>query len=362
MKRSLLTKWAGRALLAGLLLSSPWPAAAQPKQPGARPAIAPDTAAEGEKLTAQQAMDIASKADSQPALSHPSAPVANSPSVLAPIAPAEGPATAKEKGSGNWKWPVGIVFGLIVGFILARVLGRRSAEQLAEVEDQDARERRRQHQRGQQANPASREEQRLSKDMTQEFINAPMRQSPPALPARPQPEAPALPKPPARPAPARSPAPIKPKAKKPARPMPTDLTPPPAPVPPTINELIDATAPEAAPAPVMAPAPTGPVHYYAPAPDVPSIEHRKLSPNPLPQMPLLITLAQADATRADFTFSPQADQSRIIGNGVRELKEFFAFELPPTEQFTSIRNLSPGKLEKRDDTWHVVQKANIALS
>jgi len=146
---------------------------------------------------------------------------------------------------------------------------------------------------------------------------------------------------------------------------------------PTIQELIDTTAPdvpidrdarveslealEAAAASAPS-APTGPVHYYAPAPDVPSIEHRKLSPNPLPQMPLLITLAQADAETAQFSFSPQADQSRIIGNGVRELKEFFQFELPPTEQFTTIQNLVPGKLEKRDDTWHVVQKAGIALS
>ena len=143
--------------------------------------------------------------------------------------------------------------------------------------------------------------------------------------------------------------------------------------PPAIQELIDAGASEApvaqaAPLPTEAssePAPaavaTGPVHYYAPAPDVPSIEHRKLSPNPLPQMPLLITMPQAEALTAQFSFSPQADQSRIIGNGVRELKEFFTFELPPTEQFTTIKNLAPGKLEKRDDTWHVVQKAQIAL-
>ncbi|GAA4055403.1 hypothetical protein GCM10022409_48220 [Hymenobacter glaciei] len=136
--------------------------------------------------------------------------------------------------------------------------------------------------------------------------------------------------------------------------------------PAAIQELIEASAPPAAPATAAAPeaaAPgNGPAHYYAPAPDVPSIEHRKLSPNPLPQMPVLITLPHAEATTAQFSFSPQADQSRIIGNGVRELKEFFQFELPPTEQFTTIQNLKPGKLEKRDDAWHVVQKAEIALS
>ena len=141
--------------------------------------------------------------------------------------------------------------------------------------------------------------------------------------------------------------------------------------PPAIQELIEASASAAAleaaaetPAvvPATPAASNGPLHYYAPAPDVPSIEHRKLSPNPLPQMPLLITLPYAAAETAQFSFSPQADQSRIIGNGVRELKEFFQFELPPTEQFTAIKNLTPGKLEKRDDVWHVVQKAEIALS
>jgi hypothetical protein len=137
--------------------------------------------------------------------------------------------------------------------------------------------------------------------------------------------------------------------------------------PPAIQELIEASAPPTTPAPGAAPdaavvPSNGPVQYYAPAPDVPSIEHRKLSPNPLPQMPVLITLPQAEATTAQYCFSPQADQSRIIGNGVRELKEFFQFELPPTEQFTAITNLKPGKLEKRDDAWHVVQKAEITLS
>ena len=138
--------------------------------------------------------------------------------------------------------------------------------------------------------------------------------------------------------------------------------------PPAIQELIEASASEASDAPAApatseAAAPNnGPLHYYAPAPDVPSIEHRKLSPNPLPQMPLLITLPHSEATTAQFSFSPQADQSRIIGTGVRELKEFFQFELPPTEQFTTIQNLTAGKLEKRDDAWHGVQKAGIALS
>lgn len=155
---------------------------------------------------------------------------------------------------------------------------------------------------------------------------------------------------------------------KPLEPGQTVEWPAPTSTPSAIQELLEASAPAETPAPAGAPetatpvASNGPVHYYAPAPDVPSIEHRKLSPNPLPQMPLLITLPHAEASTAQFSFSPQADQSRIIGNGVRELKEFFSFELPPTEQFTTIKNLTSGKLEKRDDAWHVVQKAEIALS
>ena len=108
-------------------------------------------------------------------------------------------------------------------------------------------------------------------------------------------------------------------------------------------------------------APAGPVHFYAPAPDVPSIEHRKLSPNPLPQMPLLIKLPHPDAESRVFLQPPGRPvahhrQRRAGIEGV------FPFDLPPTEQFTTIKNLTPGKLEKRDDTWHVVQKAEIALS
>ena len=114
--------------------------------------------------------------------------------------------------------------------------------------------------------------------------------------------------------------------------------------PPAIQEMIDASAAEvsidpdarvesmmaleAAAETALVPS-NGPLHYYAPAPDVPSIEHRKLSPNPLPQMPLLITLAHAEAGTAQYSFSPQADQSRIIGNGVRELKEFLPLSCRP---------------------------------
>jgi hypothetical protein len=262
------------------------------------------------------------------------------------------------RAAANWKWVAGIVLGLIMGFVLARILSRKPLA-IVPHDEKDAVTRSRGHQRFQNTNPASRAEKQISKELNQDFMQGPMRQTAPERPA----SAPRT-EPPARPAaatnpPVNKPKPASPKPAKPARSMPDTPA-----LPPTPEELIDAdaTLAPAGAAPAPAAAPAGPVQFYAPAPEVPSIEHRKLSPNPLPQMPLLIKLAHPDATRAEFSFSPQADQSRIIGNGVRELKEFFAFELPPTEQFTTIKNLAPGKLEKRDDTWHVVQKASIALS
>ncbi|GAA4359271.1 hypothetical protein GCM10023185_25750 [Hymenobacter saemangeumensis] len=334
-------------LLAGLLWSSPV-ALAQPPQSEEIRLNAEGTAQPADGMTSAQreAMTTASQAELQAPAPVP-APVA---------APTDGP---KHKAVGQeendtWKWGLGIFLGLVLGFILARILSTKP-KVIIQTQDTDASTRRHRHQRGAGSNPASREEQKMSKSLNQEFLKGPMRANPANKPPREGSET----------APARRPAPAENKPKttpptsaKAARPMNENTTSnPPAsvPVPPSITELIDDSA--ALPA-----AAAGPVQFYAPAPDVPSIEHRKLSPNPLPQMPLLIKLTHPEATKAEYSFSPQADQSRIIGNGVRELKEFFAFDLPPTEQFTSIKNLSPGKLEKRDDTWHVVQKATIALS
>jgi hypothetical protein len=321
----------------------------------ARPGTKTDTAQITSDKAADEAMRLANAAEAQ-TVPAPATPVVVPAQLPAPeIAPSQAIPAAKPQSSGTWKWVLGIVLGAIMGFLLARVLTAKPKEVPVALEDENAGIRRRDHRRGQGATPASREEQRISKLSEDEFMQAPMRQTVrPPVPAPPVSPPPASAPPP--PTPVQPPTVTKSPKTKPNRSMPA---PPPQPIPPaSIDELIEASA--AAPVPALAPA--GPVQFYAPAPDVPSIEHRKLSPNPLPQMPLLIKLTHPDALKAEFSFSPQADQSRIIGNGVRELKEFFAFELPPAEQFTTIKNLTPGKLEKRDDAWHVVQKASIALS
>ncbi len=112
-----------------------------------------------------------------------------------------------------------------------------------------------------------------------------------------------------------------------------------------------------APAPVAVPA-----CFYAPAPDVPYVEHRKLSAEPFDLMPIRLQLTEgSDGTRATYGFSPEADQGRIIADGVRNLRAFFDFELPPTEQFTSIGTRQPGRLERVGERWEVREKAQLEI-
>jgi hypothetical protein len=277
--------------------------------------------------------------------------------------------SASPSASSDWGMRlVMLVVGFGLGFVVALWWkGRKASEPVAQTRVPEP-----------GAKPAPAQNVARKPDPWKEVEKLPVLSDSKPKPAQPdgQPRKQNVPKPVTnRPAPAAKPVEPKPKEAVPVsktapmNPTPTppvtteafttgetvDLTPKPV-EPASITELIDADAT------AQTAVPSGPVSYYAPAPDVPSIEHRKLSPNALPQMPLLITLPNPDATKAEYRFSPEADQSRIIGNGVRELKEFFAFELPPTEQFTTIQHLSAGKLEKRDDTWHVVQKASIALS
>ena len=313
----------------------------------------------------------------------PAAAKAQPPAITPAPTPVPAAPVARPPAS-NWPWVLGVLGGIALGVLGARLWARSSG---AARHGSDAPE--------SALSPVPTVKMKSAENVVKmPIVQSPSQmqrsQTPPALPARDSPR------------PAGGSGKSKPNQKKnpssrqvppwpatvPHRPAAMNPTPPPIPLAPAsepletgqtvewaaptvtplpIQELIDATADEvsavgAALGAVAVPIGNSPLHYYAPAPDVPSIEHRKLSPNPLPQMPLLVTLPHAEATTAQFSFSPQADQSRIIGNGVRELKEFFAFELPPTEQFTTIKNLGPGKLEKRDDVWHVVQKAGIALS
>jgi hypothetical protein len=147
---------------------------------------------------------------------------------------------------------------------------------------------------------------------------------------------------------------------------PVTPVPPVAPEPPTIAEvaawgLADAPAePERTVELNLTPTPA---RFYAPAPDVPYIEHRKLSAESFDIMPVRLLIADGpDGTSATYGFSPEADQQRIIADGVRNLRAFFDFELPPTERFSRIETVAPGRLERVGERWEVREKAQLHIS
>lgn len=134
------------------------------------------------------------------------------------------------------------------------------------------------------------------------------------------------------------------------------------PEPQTINEpptnetqILPAATP-------VAPTPPAPVLLYGPAPSSPTIEHRKLSQVPMPQLPICLTLSGADAPHGAFELSAEADHARLIRDGVKELREFFEYPLPLPERFTTIKTVQPGKLTRQGDTWTVERKSKIKLS
>lgn len=160
-------------------------------------------------------------------------------------------------------------------------------------------------------------------------------------------------------------APVNRLRSKPAEPVPAD----PLPEPSEPLSVAALAGPEPDPAPdrivelSVAHMPTGPERYYAPAPDVPYIEHRKLSREPFDVMPIRLVVPDGPTgTLATYGFSPEADQTRILADGVRNLRAFFEFELPPTEQFSRISTATPGRLERVGDRWEVREKARLDIS
>ncbi len=134
---------------------------------------------------------------------------------------------------------------------------------------------------------------------------------------------------------------------------------PPSPAASEIVAEMPATPIELSVAPAAPPAPT---RYYAPAPDVPYIEHRKLSAEPLTMMPVRLVVDGGPAgTRATYGFSPEADQARIINDGVRNLRAFFDFELPASDQISTITTRRAGRLERVGERWEVREKAQLDI-
>jgi hypothetical protein len=146
----------------------------------------------------------------------------------------------------------------------------------------------------------------------------------------------------------------KPVATTPAPPAPVAVAAPPAPAElPSIEELVGAPAD----APASAPAAT----RYGPVQETPFLEERKIVDSPLPQLALMLTVDPRDPSQATFTLNPQVDQARLIGDGLTRLQKFFDYDPPLGGRITSVAAVRPGRLQRHDSGWQVVERARLAI-
>ena len=128
----------------------------------------------------------------------------------------------------------------------------------------------------------------------------------------------------------------------------------PAPVAPSIEELVGAPAEQVASAPAAT--------RYGPVQETPFLEERKIVDSPLPQLALMLTVNPRDPSQATFTLNPQVDQARLIGDGLTRLQKFFEYDPPLGGRITSVAAVRPGKLQRQDSGWQVVERARLAIS
>lgn len=143
--------------------------------------------------------------------------------------------------------------------------------------------------------------------------------------------------------------------KKPVATAPAPVAAPAAPVElPSIEELVGAPV-EAA---TSVPAAT----RYGPVQETPFLEERKIVDSPLPQLALMLTVNPRDPSQATFTLNPQVDQARLIGDGLTRLQKFFDYDPPLGGRITSVAAVRPGRLQRQDSGWQVVERARLAIS
>ncbi|MDO7877601.1 hypothetical protein Q5H93_22875 [Hymenobacter sp. ASUV-10] len=141
-----------------------------------------------------------------------------------------------------------------------------------------------------------------------------------------------------------------PKKRPTVNPIPQKNNPPPA--------VPIATA-AAASAPAVAAAPAPPVARYAPAQEGGYIEERKLVAEALPQLPIMLTVDARNPDRATFTLNPYANQGKLIGDGLEQLRDYFDYELPG--RISSVAAAAPGQLVRQGDGWQVSTLARLEV-
>ena len=138
-----------------------------------------------------------------------------------------------------------------------------------------------------------------------------------------------------------------------------------APTPPSAAEAAPITEPLTVEELVGAPpaaAPTPLATRYGPVQEVPFVEERKLVDAPLPQLALMLTVSPAHPDQASFTLNPQVDQARLIGDGLTRLQKFFDYDPPLGGRITAVAAVRPGRLQRQDSGWQVVERARLSIS
>ncbi len=123
---------------------------------------------------------------------------------------------------------------------------------------------------------------------------------------------------------------------------------------PSIEELVGASPDAPAPAPAAT--------RYGPVQETPFLEERKIVDTPLPQLALMLTVNPRDPSQASFTLNPQVDQARLIGDGLTRLQKFFDYDPPLGGRITSVAAVRPGRLQRHESGWQVVERARLAIS
>ena len=156
-------------------------------------------------------------------------------------------------------------------------------------------------------------------------------------------------------------------AKKEAEAMKQVAVPQPAPPPKRNPNPKPAPVQQPAPPPVAIPAvevsapvaPAPPTNWYAPAQEGGHIEVRKLVAEALPQLPIMLIIDARNPDRATFTLNPQANQGKLIGDGLEQLRDYFDYELPG--RISSVTAAAPGQLVRQGDGWQVSTLARLEV-
>lgn len=136
----------------------------------------------------------------------------------------------------------------------------------------------------------------------------------------------------------------------------TLLTPPPA-------VEISSAAEEAPAEDLVGAAPALPsATRYGPVQETPFVEERKIVDSPLPQLALMLTVNPRNPDQATFTLNPQVDQARLIGDGLTRLQKFFDYDPPLGGRISSVAAIKPGRLQRHDSGWQVIERARLAIS